>query len=268
MSKTAEEAGMLQIVIPMAGNGSRFLRAGYDVAKPLISVHGFPMIQVVVNNLRPLREHRFIFVAQKSHLRRYELEGLLRKTAAHCEIVGIEGVTAGAACTVLLARDHITNDEPLMIANCDQWINYSIDDYLSAFDTARWSGFIMTMRSSSPKWSYVRRNRAGKIVGVVEKQVVSDEATVGIYNFARGRDFVQAAESMIAEEDRSQGEFYVAPVYTHLIRAGGTVESLSIGTDRDGMYGLGTPEDLQWFARQSRFQRRLLAENGFSEQAA
>jgi NDP-sugar pyrophosphorylase family protein len=182
--------------------------------------------------------------------------------------VSAAGVTAGAACTVLLAREHIAADEPLMIANCDQWINYSIDAYLAAFDTTRWTGFMMTMRASSPKWSYVQRDRMERIVGVVEKRVVSSEATVGIYSFARGADFVQAAESMIADDDRSQGEFYVAPTFTRLIRAGGAVESLSIGTDRDGMYGLGTPEDLRWFQSQTRFRQLISGELGLAERAA
>jgi hypothetical protein len=151
-----------------------------------------------------------------------------------------------------LARETIDSDQPLMIANCDQWIDASIDSYLNAFSRTACDGFLMTMSSNLSKWSYVRRSVAGHVEGVVEKQVVSSEATVGIYNFARGSDFVRAADAMIAANDRVNSEFYVAPTYTWLIRAGGplkkyTVETYSIGADHSGMYGLGTPSDLEHF---------------------
>lgn len=238
---------MLNIVIPMAGGGSRFKEAGYALPKPLIDVYGRAMIEVVINNLRPGEPHRFIFICQRSHLRDYPLRPLLTRLAPNCEILGVDGMTAGAACTVLLAREYIDNDSPLMIANCDQWVRYNVDDYLDAFAASRAAGFIMTMHSDEAKWSYVRRNSAGKIVEVVEKEVVSDEATVGVYNFARGCDFVKAAFDMIVDDQRSKGEFYVAPTYCRFIAAGRTVESLCIGDVQSTMYGLGTPADLQHF---------------------
>ena len=238
---------MLNIVIPMAGRGSRFQEAGYSQPKPLIPVFEKPMIEVVINNLRPSRPHRFVFVCQNSHLQDYPLRELLSRAAPNCKILGIDGVTAGAACTVLLAAEFIDNDQSLMIANCDQWIRYDVDDYLQACDASGAAGFIMTMRADSSKWSYVRRDGQGKIVEVVEKEVVSDEATVGVYNFARGADFVQAACDMIADNETSKGEFYVAPTYCRLISAGHDVESLCIGDVHSSMYGLGTPDDLRHF---------------------
>jgi dTDP-glucose pyrophosphorylase len=231
----------------MAGGGTRFKEAGYALPKPLMDVYGQPMIEVVINNLRPRAPHRFIFVCQQSHLRDFPLRGLLARAAPNCKILGIDGMTAGAACTVLLAREYIDNDSPLMIANCDQWVRYNVDDYLRAFAASRAAGFIMTMRSDESKWSYVRRDRAGKIVEVVEKEVVSNEATVGVYNFARGSDFVKAALDMIEDDERSKGEFYVAPTYCRLIAAGRNIESLCVGDDQSAMYGLGTPADLQHF---------------------
>ena len=240
---------MLNIVIPMAGHGSRFQQAGYQDPKPLIPVHDVPMIRSVIDNLRPSREHRFFFLCQASHIRDYPLESILRQAAPGCEIRTLDRVTAGAACTVLLASDGIDNQSPLMIANCDQWIDASIDDYLDAGMRDGVDGFLMTMKDDSPKWSYVRRNDQGTILGVIEKEVVSDEATVGIYNFARGADFVAAAKDMIRENDRSKNEFYVAPVYSRLIRNDHRVETVSIGDAGDVMHGLGTPEDLQKFVR-------------------
>lgn len=238
---------MLNIVLPMAGHGSRFSNAGYLDPKPLIRVGTRTMIETVVGNLRPARPHRFVFVCQAAHLQRYGLERHLRTIAPGCGIVPIDGVTDGAARTVLMAADWIGADEPLMIANCDQYIDASIDDYLADLDRRELDGGIMTMTARDPKWSYVRLDGDDRIVEVVEKQVVSDEATVGIYNFARGRDFIEAATAMIERDERVNGEFYVAPAYNALIRRGGVLGYYNIGADRDGMYGLGVPDDLAWF---------------------
>lgn len=238
---------MLNIVIPMAGHGSRFAQAGYQHPKPLIPVHGIPMIQVVINNLTPRRRHRFIFICQRQHVDTFQLDEVLREAAPGSTVITLDGVTAGAACTVLLACDEINDSRPLMIANCDQWINYNIDRYLNEWDATRCDGWIMTMKADAPKWSYVQRNTAGRVERVVEKEVVSPEATVGIYNFRRGTDFVLGATQMIEDNERSKGEFYVAPVYSRLIRMGYHVETCLVGTDVDGMHGLGTPEDLEKF---------------------
>lgn len=237
----------LNIVIPMAGRGSRFADAGYDVPKPLISVHGKPMIEWVVENLRPSRPHRFVFLCLAEHVRRYGMAARLAEIAPGCEIVTVDGVTQGAACTVLLARELIDTDAPLMAANSDQWVESDMDDYLRRSDDPALAGLIMTMWADHPKWSYVRLDDRGDVVEVVEKEVVSNEATVGIYNFARGSDYVRAADAMIACGLRVNGEFYVAPTYNQLIAEGASVGFENIGSVEDGMYGLGTPADLEAF---------------------
>ena len=145
---------MLNIVIPMAGRGSRFADAGYTDPKPLIPVHGKPMIKVVVENLKPTVEHRFIFLCQNQHIKDYGLEEKLHSYADNVEIVGIDGVTEGQVCTVLKAREFIDNDEPLMTANSDQYIDFDINDYLSHMGSQGLDGLIMTMKADDPKWSY------------------------------------------------------------------------------------------------------------------
>jgi hypothetical protein len=108
-------------------------------------------------------------------------------------------------------------------------------------------GLIMTMWADDPKWSFVRIDEQGHVTEVVEKKVISNEATVGIYNFRRGADFVAAAEKMIEKGARVNGEFYVAPVYNELISRGEAIGYFNIGKVGDGMYGLGVPEDLNLF---------------------
>jgi len=236
---------MLNIVVPMAGRGSRFAKEGYTLPKPLIPVKGYPMIQVVIENLRPSMPHRFHFLILRAHDEEYGLADRLRAWAPGCSIVYVDEVTEGAACTVLLARAAIDSGDPLMIANCDQYIDASIDVYLADMGAA--DGLIMTMWSDDDKWSFVRRDETGRVVEVVEKVVVSDEATVGIYNFACGSDFVRGADQMIADDIRVNGEFYVAPVYTMLANEGAEIRCHSIGRVGAGMHGIGVPADLTEF---------------------
>ncbi len=238
---------MLTIVLPIAGRGSRFSAAGYTLPKPLIPVRGAPMIEAVVRNVRPRCPHRFVFVALREHLALYPLEAVLRREAPGAAVIAVDGVTEGAACTVLAARHLIDSDQPLMLANSDQWVDAGIDDYLAEMDRRHADGLIMTMKASDPKWSFVGLDESGLVTRVVEKSVISDEATVGIYNFRRGRDFVWAADRMIAKNLRVNNEFYVAPVYNELIALGRRIVVYNVGREGAGMYGLGIPEDLDRF---------------------
>jgi dTDP-glucose pyrophosphorylase len=231
----------------MAGLGSRFANVGYELPKPLIPVNGHPMIRLVVQNLRPKQPHRFIFLCLKDHIEKYKVDLLLKDWEPSCQIVVVDQVTEGAACTVLLAKDMINNNDSLMIANSDQWVDVNINTYLETINAMSFDGLIMTMWADDPKWSFVSLDTQGHVTEVVEKEVISNEATVGIYNFGKGADFVAAAEKMIEKGARVNGEFYVAPVYNELIAQGQTIGYFNIGKVGDGMYGLGVPEDLDMF---------------------
>ena len=247
---------VLQIVVPMAGRGSRFGNAGYTTPKPLIPVGGRPMIQWVIENIRPKRAHQFTFICLAEHLEKFpDVRAEMARICPGCNIVPVRAVTEGAACTVLLAKQFIDSGNPLMIANSDQIVDLNIDEYLAAGDPPDVDGLIMTFWADHPKWSYCRMRPDHTVVEVVEKQVVSNEATVGIYNFRRGRDFVRAAETMIAKNLRVKGEFYVAPAYNQLIGEGARIVTMKTGTERKGMFGLGVHEDLDFFRTTDYYQR-------------
>jgi NDP-sugar pyrophosphorylase family protein len=233
----------LNIVIPMAGAGSRFAAAGYSFPKPLIDVNGKPMIQLIVENLKPKCEHRFIFICRGEHFEQYSLPQIFSRIAGNnYESIQINALTAGAATTVLTAVDLINSDEDLMIANADQIIDVDINTFISSARKSGADGTIMTFNSSHPKWSYARVDKKGNVLETVEKKVISDHATVGIYYFSHGKDFVEGAFSMIEKNIRLNNEFYVCPVYNELILKDKQIKISEIKSKQ--MHGLGTPEDL------------------------
>ena len=233
----------MNVLIPMAGAGSRFAEQGYTFPKPLIEVGNKPMIQVVADNLNI--EANYIFIVQKEHYEKYNLETVLNLVKPNCTIVQVEGVTEGAACTTLLAREYIDNEEPLIIANSDQFVEWNSNEVLYAFSTEGVGGGILTFESSHPKWSYASTDENGWVTEVAEKKPISNNATVGIYYWSRGCDYVSCADEMVEQDIRTNNEFYVCPVFNQFIERGGKVRIKHIKPE--GMWGLGTPEDLTHF---------------------
>jgi HAD superfamily hydrolase (TIGR01509 family) len=231
----------MNVLIPMAGAGSRFANAGYTFPKPLIEVNGKPMIQVVVENLNV--EAHFIFLVQKDHYEKYNLKQLLNLIAPNCDIIQVDGLTEGAACTTLLAKSFIDNDEPLMIANSDQFVEWNSNECLYAFTADSVDGGIITFKATHPKWSFAKLGADGFVSEVAEKNPISDNATVGIYYWKKGSDYVKYAEQMITKNIRTNGEFYVAPTFNEAIGDGRKIRAKEINK----MWGIGTPEDLNYF---------------------
>lgn len=228
----------LQILIPMAGRGSRFRRVGYTLPKPLISVLGQPMIAHVAENLS-FPGARWFFVALEDHVQDHELHTYLKQIAPGATVVTTDGITEGAACSAMLAAPKLDPDKPLMLANSDQYIEFDIYDFLSGGIGS--DGAIMTFKSDHPKWSYAKVER-GLVTQVKEKCVISDNATSGIYLWNRAGDFMDGVKDMIEANDRHNNEFYVAPSYNYCIKKGLKYRLSQI--KRQAMWGLGTPEDL------------------------
>jgi HAD superfamily hydrolase (TIGR01509 family) len=237
------QGGKMKVLIPMAGAGSRFANAGYTFPKPLIEVRDKPMIQTIVDNLNIDAEH--IFIVQKSHYEKYNLKEVLSIISPDCKIVQVDGVTEGAACTTLLAKEYINNNEPLLIANSDQYVEWDSNEFMYSMIGDGIDGGILTFYSTHPKWSYVKLNNEGYVIDLQEKKPISDKATVGIYFWGKGSDYVKYAEQMIENDTRVNGEFYVAPVYNEAIKENKKIKIFDIKK----MWGLGTPEDLDYFLK-------------------
>lgn len=231
----------MNVLIPMAGAGSRFANAGYTFPKPLIEVNGKPMIQVVVENLNI--DAHYIFLVQKEHYEKYNLKQLLNLIAPGCDIIQVDGLTEGAACTTLLARDLINNNEPLLMANSDQFVEWNSNECLYAFTADAIDGGIVSFKATHPKWSFAKIGDNGFVTEVAEKNPISDNATVGIYFWKKGADYVKYAEQMISNNTRTNGEFYVCPVFNEAIADNKKIRVKQI----EKMWGIGTPEDLNYF---------------------
>jgi len=236
------QGGKMNVLIPMAGAGSRFEQAGYSFPKPLIEVNGKPMIQVVVENLNIDAKH--IFIVQKEHYEKYNLKYLLNLiTNNNCEIVQVDSMTEGAACTTLLAKKYIDNDEPLMIANSDQFVEWDSNEFMYSMVADNVDGGILSFEATHPKWSFAKLDDDGFVCEVAEKKPISNIATVGIYYWAKGSDYVKYSEQMIEKNIRTNNEFYVCPVYNEAIGDDKKIKVFPINK----MWGLGTPEDLERF---------------------
>lgn len=230
-----------KILVPMAGAGSRFVQAGYTFPKPLIEVNGKPMIQVVVENLNIDAE--FIYIVQKEHYEKYNLRYLLNLLTPNCKVIQVDHLTEGAACTTLLAKEYIDNDYHLLIANSDQFMEWDSNRFYYSVEDSGVDGGILTFHNTHPKWSYVKLDDDGYVTIVAEKKPISTDATVGIYYWNKGSDYVKYCEQMINKDIRINNEFYVAPVYNEAFLDDHKVKIYPI----EKMWGLGTPEDLKYF---------------------
>jgi len=256
--KHVSQIQRVNIVIPMAGRGSRFSDKGYTIPKPFIPVFGKPMIQWVIENIVPKQEvygdivlkstikPTFHFIVQEEHLRQYKLDDICNMLDVDYTVTKINTITEGPACTVLLVKDHINSDTPLITINSDQYLDWDVNEFYRSLLNPTYDGCINTFyqpNSKDIKWSYAKVDPNGIVRDVAEKKYISDLATTGVYGWKRGSDFVECAEQMILDNCRCNNEFYVCPVYQYLINRGGKVRTLSCNK----LWGLGVPDDLENF---------------------
>lgn len=236
------EKPYVNVIIPAAGQGSRFAKAGWKKPKPFIDVNGKPMIEHVIQNVSP-KTGGVSLILRESHIKEYVslVDNLKSKVD---RVIDIKALTEGTACTVLTARKSFNNSQPMIIANSDQLVDFDINSYIDDCISRQLDGSILVFRdpTKDPKWSFVKLDNSGLVVQVAEKDPISDLATVGIYMFTKGIDFLDAALEMILANDRVNNEFYTCPVYNYLIKNGARIGVYEVPFD--SMVGLGTPDDL------------------------
>lgn len=231
----------LNIVIPACGYGRRFQDVGIWLTKPLIKVFDRTLIDWSVSSLG--LKGNYIFIIREEDQIKFSLASYLRDTFGRCQIIQLKEGTEGAACTVLKATKYINNDNPLLVANCDQYIEWNPNSFFNKIVNFKADGGILTFNADHPKWSYVRLNDQELVAEVAEKKVISNHASVGVYYWKKGKYFVDSAKRMIDLEDRVNNEFYIAPSYNYCIEDGARIIHYPVRR----MLGLGTPEDLEQF---------------------
>ena len=232
----------MQIIVPAAGRGSRFAAQGYSQPKPVIEIMGKPLIKWSTDGMKGLEDVHYIFLVLQEHIEEHEIDKKLQKLYPECTIVPVKGVTEGAASTVLLAKEHLNQEESTFIVNCDNFFFLDVPRMMSFLqpDTA---ALILYIAANHPHWSYVQVGANGDALRVAEKEVISDKAIVGCHYFSKAKYFIEAAEYMIANNIRTRGEFYISPVFNILIDQGKRVQTLPC----DLHFSLGTPEEAQVF---------------------
>lgn len=236
---------MIQVLIPAAGKGSRF--SGYSLPKPLIDVNGSPMIVRAIKSL-DIKNANFLFVVPKNNYTN-EIKNSILSLNINSTFIEIDYVTQGAACTSLLFKEYINNNDELIITNCDQIMEWDASKFLTI--ASHHDGCVVTYHANTEKNSYAKIDKKGSVTEIREKEVISNVSLNGIHYWKKGKYFVESAEEMINNNDRSiNGEFYIGPTYNYMIKKSLTVGIYHIPNQQH--HPVGTPEDLETFLKYER----------------
>jgi dTDP-glucose pyrophosphorylase len=237
----------LQLLIPAAGKGSRFADVGFQTPKPLIPIWDIPMLIWVLNNFPLAAEDEISILCQSEHRIPEQLIPFTSQMNKTVRFIEIDYWTDGPAHSLELLLAGLDDQSPVICANSDQFIFSGLPEFVLAVRTGGTSGQILTMEASGAAWSYVGRDKFGKVNRVVEKQEISNEATVGVY----GWDSIKTLRSALGWQRASglkvNNEYYVAPSYQFLIESNLEISTHSVGEHGIGVHGLGIPSDLEHF---------------------
>lgn len=233
----------MKIVIPMAGKDERFKQHGFPFPKPVVEIDGRPLIEHAFDCLRLTPEADFTFVIRKEDDMRFYLRDVLRLLDPDCAMISVDGETAGAACTVLLAVEQIDKDEELVIANGDQILGFDLNDVVADFRARDLDAGTVVFDSVHPRWSFVKIDTNGMVIEAAEKRPISRNATAGVYYFRSGSDFVAAAKRMIQKKANVNGGYFVCPTFNEMI-----LDQKKIGVyhiDQEDYISLATPQAVE-----------------------
>jgi NDP-sugar pyrophosphorylase family protein len=237
----------LSLLIPAAGRGSRFSDVGVETPKPLIPVLEIPMLLWVITNFPLQAQDRVLVLSQTRHCIPKNVSNFLKRVEYDIDFVEIDFLTDGPAHSLEILLDEVRTDSPVICANSDQFVFNGLDSFTEAVRSGDSQGQILTMEASSNAWSYVGRDADGRVNRVVEKEEISEEATVGVYGWANSNICREALAWQRSSGQKVNNEFYVAPSYHYLIKNGLEISTHSVGLHGEGVHGLGTPTDLEHF---------------------
>ena len=228
----------VNIVIPMAGKGQRFIEQGYTTPKPLLKIGQHEIIKHIIETMR-MPNAQFIFIVRKDHCDEHQLDKKLLEIEPNAKVVVLDKVTEGAICTVLTAKEYFDDNNPVIIKDCDQIINWDPKHFMDFVQRNHADGAIVNIHTDRPNYSFSRVDPKGRIYETAEKSVISNYGSVGIYYFARGSDLIKYAEKMIAKNIRVNNEFYTCPVYNQFIQDLRLILHYPVAE----IFQMGTPEE-------------------------
>lgn len=237
----------LHIVMPMAGEGSRFLKEGWTTPKPLILLHDKPLFMHAINSVKiDGVKMKYSFILRSEHIKNYKLDESILEILPQAHIFSVEKTTHGAVETCLVAEESITDDDAVIVMDCDLEFKSNtfeevIKAALSQSVNATIGGALVSFNSDSPKYSYAEVNENDEVIRTAEKEVISNHALCGAYFFGSGMRFKEVAHELLNEPEFKKPEFYVSLLYNYLLRDGETV----LLSEMEEYYSYGTPEELK-----------------------
>ena len=229
------------ILVPMAGLGSRFIKEGFKVPKQIINIKDKHLIDISLDCLN-YKDCNLIFVLRDEHVYNHHMDELLmKKFGDDISIVVLDQLTDGSVCSCLFAESLIDNDAPLVIHTLDIEFRPVFDPHV--METLDADGLILTFKSNSTNYSYAQLDKDGNVTRTEEKKAISPNACVGIYGFKKGSDFCKYAREMIDRDLRTKNEFYISPLYNILIEHGKKI----VTEDVDKMHIFGTPDEYHFY---------------------
>ena len=238
---------MINILIPLAGTNQFFNETEYPYPKPLIEINDKTMIEHVIENFSTIKEEKqFIFIVNSDECKKYHLDNVLNLlTNNKCKIIKIDNQTKGAACSAMMAIEHINNDEQLIIANADQLFDDNLNDIILSFKDL--DGGVIVFDSIHPRWSYARVDEDDYIVETAEKRPLSKNAIAGLYYFKNGKDFISSAMNMIQKDASVNSLYYVSPTLNEMVLKNKKMKIKKI--DNDKYHTFYTPAKIQEYER-------------------
>ena len=237
----------LHIIMPMAGEGSRFLKEGWTTPKPLIELKGTPLFIHAINSVTidgiPMK---FSFIVRQEHIDNYKIDQQIKAILPNANIFSVLKTTRGAVETCLMAESVISEDDGIIVMDCD--LEFRSEAYINGIRQILEKpmekvdgGMLVSFESNLPKYSYAEIDKDNRVIRTAEKEVISNHALCGAYFFSTGKGFLNAAHRLINEQNFSKPEFYVSLLYNYLLQNGETVLLAKI----EQYFSYGTPEELK-----------------------
>lgn len=233
--------------MPMAGEGSRFLKEGWTTPKPLIELNGQPLFKHAISSVTDKDiQMKYSFIVRQEHIDKYQIDKGIRSFLPEANLFSVVKTTRGAVETCLIAENAIADDDAVIVMDCDLEFRSKkfmeiIKQILNKPIEEATGGALVSFESNEPRYSYAALGEDGFVARTAEKEVISNHALCGAYFFASGRRFKQIAHLLLAEPAFTKPEYYVSLLFNYLLKEGEKVWLAPM----EEYYSYGTPEELK-----------------------